>query len=261
MKTLLTGPCHRDNIFTLVDPTSFSEAEFEAEVHRALHCLMPEYHCRVFSGAFVHEGETRKPDIVLVHRTLSHWFVVEVELVGHSLEGHVLPQLRCFRFGYPHPTCTTSLHSAIPELSREQAQTLLDTVPYSAICIANIRDPEWAATFRGLDVELLVLSVYEGQERRRAYELEGKLSIRQESLGFAQYFATHSAIRVPKSIPLPTGYLQIIDQFGTMTEWTVIDDSEFLWMSKNDGAALIPHQAWVQIIRNVGGRLAIKVPT
>ena len=32
MKTLLTGDCDPQNIFTLVDPTKFSESEFEAEV-------------------------------------------------------------------------------------------------------------------------------------------------------------------------------------------------------------------------------------
>lgn len=43
MKKILTGECSEDNIFELVDPTSFLEIDFEAEVVKALTCLLPEY--------------------------------------------------------------------------------------------------------------------------------------------------------------------------------------------------------------------------
>ena len=109
MRKLLTGECHPDNIFQLVDPTTYVEGDFEAEVVKALSCLMPEYRCGVFAGAFVLEGERRVADLALVHKSLSHWFVVEVELAGHSLEHHVLPQVRCFRYGDPEHSCVTSL--------------------------------------------------------------------------------------------------------------------------------------------------------
>lgn len=111
MRKLLTGECHPDNIFQLVDPTTYVEGDFEAEVVKALSCLMPEYRCGVFAGAFVLEGERRVADLALVHKSLSHWFVVEVELAGHSLEHHVLPQVRCFRYGDPEHSCVTSLVS------------------------------------------------------------------------------------------------------------------------------------------------------
>ena len=39
MKKLLTGECNEDNIFLLVDPTTFVEIDFEAEAIKALSCL------------------------------------------------------------------------------------------------------------------------------------------------------------------------------------------------------------------------------
>jgi hypothetical protein len=53
MKKLLTGECHPDNIFHLVDPTQFVEVDFEVEVVKALTCLQPNYLCCVFAGTFV----------------------------------------------------------------------------------------------------------------------------------------------------------------------------------------------------------------
>ena len=52
MKKFLTGECHDDNIYHLVDPTVFLEGDFEAEVIKALTCLQPGYWCGVFAGAF-----------------------------------------------------------------------------------------------------------------------------------------------------------------------------------------------------------------
>ena len=38
MKMLLTGECCINNIFSIVDPTSFAEGNFESEVVKALQC-------------------------------------------------------------------------------------------------------------------------------------------------------------------------------------------------------------------------------
>ena len=101
MRKLMTGECNKDSVFQLVDPTLYIEGDFEAEVVKALTCLQPDYLCGVFAGEFVLEGERRIADLALIHKTLSHWFVVEVELAGHSLENHVLPQVRCSGMANP----------------------------------------------------------------------------------------------------------------------------------------------------------------
>lgn len=258
MRTILTGECHVDNMFTLIDPTSFSEVEFEAEVHKAIRCLMPNYWCRVFAGAFLHEGKRCMADLVMIHHDLSHWFVVEVEMAGHSLEGHVLPQVRCFRFGEPAPSCITSLINAFPEFSEEQAKAILDYVPRSVMVIANVQDPLWLQALRGLDTELLSISIYEGTNGRRAYELEGKVSVRRESLGFAQFSAVYKSIKVPKSCKFPLGLMQIEDQFGNVGDWTVTENAEALWLTKNHGPALLPHNELVQFIRTFDGRISLR---
>jgi hypothetical protein len=258
LRTFLAGDCHIDNIFKLVDPTRFSEIEFEAEVHKALNCLMPNYWCRVFSGSFKHEGERRMSDLVMIHRDLSHWFVVEVEIAGHSLERHVLPQVRCLRFGDPTDTCITSLMNAFPEFPEKKAQEILNHVPRSVMVIANIHDPVWFHALRGLDAEYLVVSVYEGTKGRRAYEIEGRVSVRKESMGFAQFSSTYNSIKTAKSCQIPLGTIQIEDQFGNIGDWTVTEAPEALWLTKNHGPALLRHNELVQLVRNIDGRISLK---
>lgn len=258
MKKLMTGTCHRDNIFNLVDPTQFLEGDFEAEVVKALTCLMPEYLCGVFAGAFTLEGERRIADLALIHKTISHWFVVEVELAGHSLEHHILPQVRCFRYGEPEPSCVTSLVRAFGNMSRDQAEVILTHVPRHVVVVGNLPDPHWTTQLSALDVQHLTVSVYQDRNGRSAHEMEGSLTVRANSLGFARFSAIDNCIRIPQGCGLPVGNIQIVDQFGNLADWTVRDEAGVLWISKDRGPALIQHDSYVQIIRSFDGRIFIR---
>ena len=258
MKMLMTGECAEDNIFQLVDPTAFAEIDFEAEVVKALTCLFPDYWCGVFAGTFLLEGERRSADLTMIHKGLSHWFVVEVELAGHSLEQHVLPQIRCFRYGEPDQTCISSLLRACNFITRDQASALLAYIPRYVAVVGNMPDQEWATALRALDVQYLTVSVYRNRGGQSAHEVDGRLVARTESLGFARFSAIDNCLRINKGCGLPIGELQIIDQFGNLTMWTAREMSGVLWISKDRGSALLDHEAYVQIIRTFEGRISIR---
>ena len=258
MKKLMTDECEEDNVFQLVDPTAFVEIDFEAEVVKALTCLFPDYWCGVFAGTFVLEGERRSADLALIHKSLSHWFVVEVELAGHSLDRHVLPQVRCFRYGEPDQTCVSSLLAAFPALTREQANALLMYIPRYVTVVGNMPAAEWATALWALDAQYLTVSVYRSRNGRSAHEVEGRLLARMESLGFARFSAVDNCLRINRGCGLLPGALQIIDQFGTRALWTVREASGVLWISKEKGPALLEHESYVQIMRTFDGRISLR---
>lgn len=258
MKRLLAGDCNEDNIFQLLNPTTFREIDFEAEAVKALTCLFPDYWSGVFAGTFLLEGDRRSADLAMIHKSLSHWFVVEVEMAGHSLHGHVLPQVRCFRYGEPDQSCVTSLLRAFVGLSREQANSLLTHIPRYVAVVANMPDPEWTTALHALDVQYLTLSVYRDRNGRSAHEIEGRLVARTESLGFARFSAIDNCLRINKGCGLPLGNVQIVDQFGNPALWTVRETSGAFWISKDQGPALIAHESYVQIIRTFEGRITLR---
>jgi hypothetical protein len=258
MRQLLTGECNEDNIFQLIDPTAFLEIDFEAEVVKALTCLFSDYWCGVFAGTFLLEGERRSADLALIHKSLSHWFVVEVELAGHSLDHHVLPQVRCFRYGEPGQSCGSSLLAAFPDLTREQANALLIHIPRYVAVVGNMSDVEWATALRALDVQYLTVSVYRDRNGRSAHEVEGRLLARTESLGFARFSAIDNCLRINRGCGLAPGVVLIIDQFGTPALWTVREATGVLWISKERGPALLEHECYVQIMRTFDGRISLR---
>jgi hypothetical protein len=111
---------------------------------------------------------------------------------------------------------------------------------------------------QALDVQHLTVSIYRDRNGRSAHEVEGRLVARTESLGFAQFSAIDNSLRISKGCGLPIGNIQIIDQFGNLSPWTVREDSGVLWVSKDRGPALLNHNGYVQIIRAFDGRIWIK---
>lgn len=258
MKKLVAGECSAGNIYNLIDPTGFMEIDFEAEVVKAMACLLPEYCCGVFAGSFLFEGQRRVADLALIHKNLTHWFVVEVELAGHSFVNHVLPQVRCFRYGEPDQTCVSSLLSAFQFLDREQATKLLNHIPRYVAVVGNLPEAAWANALQALDVQYLTVTVYKNVFGHTAYELDGKLIAPSDSLGFARFSAIDNCLRINKRCGLPLGNVQIFDQFGTPASWTIREASGVLWISKDRGPTLLSHDSYVQIIRTTDGMIFLR---
>lgn len=261
MKTFISGECTTDKIFTLIDPTSFSEAEFEGHVQAALRCVYPDYFCVPFRGAFSFDEEIFEADLALVHRSFSHWFVLEVELVSHSLQHHVLPQVRAFRFGRPLDSCVTYLCRHVPGVDMMRAQSLLRYVPKNVAVIANRTDPEWTVALRGCDVQSLTVSVFRKSDGGLAHETEGSLYVPHESLGFFSYSASNRSFRVPLGTALSEGEIQIEDPNGAVGIWIVRSSLDALWVTKQVGDPGIPNNSLLQILKTHTGRITMRLPS
>lgn len=260
MKVFVNGSCEPANIFTLIDPSSFSEAEFEVHVLNALRCVYRDYHCIPFRGGFEFDGGVHEADLALVHKSFSHWYVLEVELASHSLYGHVVPQITSFRYGSPQLSCIDYLVRFIPDMTEARAESLIRFVPYAVAVIANRLEPEWIAPLRAVDSQLITVSVFERFDGGFAHETEGSLYLPHESLGFFLYSALDRSIRVNLSTDLSVGVIQIEDPYGNVGLWTVRSTSESLWITKNVGDPGLPDNQMLQVMRTQAGKITLRLP-
>lgn len=260
MKTFLAGNCQTENIFQLIDPSQFSEAEFEIEVIKALGCVFPDYFCSRFRGDFSLEGKIRTSDLALIHKDFTHWFVLEVEIFSHSLEGHVLPQVRCFRYGEPLQSCITSLCNGFAGLDRSRAEVLLRYVPRSVAVVVNRYSPKWVDYLNGVDVQMLAVSTFRESKGNTAYEIEGRLHVARESIGFGTYSAIDKSLRLPLSCRVPRGLVQIEDPFGVIGTWVAREYNGALWVTKEIGDPALPHNEYLQLVRTFDGKITLNLP-
>ena len=260
MKTLILGTCAADHVYRLKDPDATYESELEASTIKALSCLYPNYSCIVFGGSFEFEGRIARPDLALVARDYSHWFIIEVELVSHSLTAHVLPQVVAFRYGAPQPDCAAIFERQLG-LTRSKAHTLVEHVPRSVVVVANRRDAKWESDLAAHNIQFGVVSQFLTNAGTEAIEWDGTLTVLEENLGFGPFLAVDRSLRFPAQVALPDGSVQIADSSGSPGTWLVTRDERFAWITKQRGAPAIADGTLVQLRRAYDGSISIKIPT
>lgn len=219
--------------------------------------MFQNYHCVVFSGGFSHEGIIYRPDLALVARDYSHWFIVEVELTSHSLKEHVLPQVCGFRYGAPDQGCAKALATSLG-IQELQGRTLLELVPYGVAVIINRDNPEWEVALRAHGIQLLVVSSYISAAGIEAIEVNGYLEVVRESLGFGEYVAAIRSLRFGVPIRIPKGRVQIRDLQGNLGWWRVVREGGNTWVSKEAGTPDLTDRRRVQIIATRDGYLSMR---
>lgn len=258
MTMLIVGECTADHRYEIVDPTGATEWEFENHVAKALMCYRPDFLCSPFHGTFRFDGRSYRPDLALVARDASHWFVVEVELASHSLAGHVVPQARAFRYGDPQADCVASLARGL-NISDGQANQLLQNVPRSAVVVANKRRNDWEDALRAVDVALLSVSMYRASSTGvHAYEVDGNLSVSTSNIGFGRYSAVDRAIVFPRAVSLPAGPIQIVDQYDGVGLWSVVHATSSTWVVKSAGDPGYADGLVVQLLRTFDGLISMR---
>ena len=152
--------CVKERLLNRSDPDAPDEAEFEYHVAAVLDCVYKQqYRCVTFSGSFTYEGETYRPDLALVAFDFSHWFIIEVELLAHSFERHVMPQVRAFRYGEPKQDGIRQLSEQL-EISSSSAETLILHVPRSVAVVVNKWDAVWETSLRSHGIQLLAVTTF-----------------------------------------------------------------------------------------------------
>lgn len=258
MSTILIGNCEDQNLYHLWDADAAREAEFEYVVAKALMCIYPDYKCVVFNGGFRFDNDVSRPDLALIAKDYSHWFIIEVELTSHSLSRHVLPQIRAFQYGTPEPDCITVLVRETG-LLESQIQRFLNVVPRSVAVIANKRNREWEIAMDSHQVQYLVVSAYNSSKGAQAIEVDGRLFVLKEHLGYGVFFATDRSLRFPRTVSLPDGEIMIDDVAGVGALWFVSRDAQYAWITRRLGTPDLPNEASVQLIREHGGRISIRL--
>jgi hypothetical protein len=259
MRTFVVGECSEQNKFQLWDPDASSETEFELVVARALACVYPSYTCVMFAGGFRYDDRIFRPDMALIAKDFSHWFIIEVELVTHSFENHVLPQVRSFQYGEPQPDCIASLARS-KLIDARQAETLISFVPRTVAVIANKWNSDWQLGLNALQVQLLAISVFRSTSGDEAVELNGRLEGFAAHLGWGKYSAVDRSFVFPKDLGLPDGQVQINDPEGGLATWNVKRAGQYAWIAKAVGTPDFDDEAYIQLIRTVAGGLSFRRP-
>lgn len=122
---------------------------------------------------------TRIPDMALIAPDFESWWIVEVELGHHSLDGHVIPQVEAFREGFYGAEHLAWIVQQIGEEHRtELAQMVRDRDP-GVLVVVNQDLPQWTSALALLDVSVSYVEMYRSGEGELAARVGGAIPRRR----------------------------------------------------------------------------------
>lgn len=92
--------------------SSTREYEYEDAILKESKRLFPNLRIAKFKYDLTNGFETRKPDLIYINDSFTSWGIIEVELSHHSMEDHILPQIKIL-------SMATFPSSKIPNLANQ----------------------------------------------------------------------------------------------------------------------------------------------
>lgn len=166
----------RDEWFYLVSDNAFFETELEALVVQNSGLLRDGAIVVPFKTTVTAPGlPPRRPDLVLLDPLYRYWWVIEVELIGHSLHGHVIPQIQTFvegHYGEPH---IAALIRQSQDLDERKLRAMMLGDPPEVVVISNRLDLGWQDSLSKSGAHLAALCVFRSDKNRDIFVLDGAL--------------------------------------------------------------------------------------
>jgi len=245
-----------------ISPAGIYESYYEAMVKKQARRMWPRFH-PVHFKANVHAGLSPgvKADLALVERSYYEWWVVEVELDHHSLEGHVLPQTRKLAAAKYGDDEAIKLCDECKDLDLAKTKKMVKECQPHVLVVVNKPKPDWAKRLAEFDAKLVVFEMFEAGPEEFVFRVNG-----DHPIGVCDVITTC------RFDPLMTRWLSIetpisfdgmpqkefsIEFNGCTTTWRKSEQDGQLWLH-TQGPNPLPDKWDYQLIRLGDGRLSFE---
>jgi hypothetical protein len=158
----------------------YNEATFENIILQHLNDMLIGYFCFPFKYAFVgNDGKENIPDIIVIKKDYTEWWIVEVELKHHQLD-HISQQVRNFcNPDYNAVILTTQIlekskHFLNKSLNKKKVNSLLKNENPKVLVIVDHEKSNWLKDIEKLGASVMILELYKNPKGEFAHRLLGK---------------------------------------------------------------------------------------
>ena len=247
--------------FDSLNSSALYEVEFERIVRQKSSVLFPGFHCVPFKKTVYSEDEAARPDYALVEAEYREWWVVEMELSHHSLEGHVLPQVNTLsraRYGEEE---ATYLAVQSESLDRVWLRDLMKGQVPRVLVVVNQARPDWVHPLGTVGAELAVFEVFCSDRNRYVYRFNGFAPTGpgqalsrcrlDRDLPWMLRVDSPAALNVRRN-------QRLVIAFGQLTtKWERVDSSDSVWLVPLDRVPLKKNGEY-ELVRLEDGSLRLQ---
>lgn len=246
--------------FDAVQPDGMYENDYETLLLSRSEELYPEFHLIKFKHLVDTEYGSGRPDLALIARDYTRWWVVEVELGSHGA-GHVERQVTIFSNASYGPETADYIADRNSHLDRAALHDMMRGAPPRVLVIVNESRPDWAQALARWDALVAVVELFRDQANKIILRINGEHPRSQETVvttcRIDPTLRASLIIDSPAALGVPTGgRVQLVFEGGT-TEWKRIDANDTAWLMPSRRSPLTAANGEFEILRSDDHRLVL----
>ena len=230
------------------------ESEYESQILSRASSLFPSHYVVPFKVPVESEDGRRIPDLALIEHNYRSWWVVEVEMAHHSLNGHVIPQVEVFSRGrYDQGHCNYMARKC-NELNFTALTDMVKGAQPRVLVVVNRSVPHWIEPLHRFDASVAIVEMFRSERNKYILRVNGEypstgddsiVSTCRLDIGIPGLLQVDS----PAALGISNGERTSIELDGGLTNWRRLDSSDKVWLLPIGRNPLDAKQDY-QIIRN-----------
>lgn len=249
----------RGTWFDELAPGSMYEVDFERIILSNAHILFPDYFAFPFKPIVSSDEDSARPDLALVSKTYVDWWVVEVEMGQHSLQSHVLPQVRTLSQAYYGDDLIPEMTRECPSLVPGMLLELIKGKQAGVFVIINSQQQQWLSTLEAHGATVAFVEVFRSDRNEQILVVEGALPAATSGLisgcSFDRVLPRFIVVDSPSVLGAAHGEKVVIYYDNCATEWQRLDASDRVWLAPI-GMNPLSRRGRYGIVRRTDGSLA-----
>ena len=257
---------YNDEWFEEIASRGHYETEFENVLQQEAKYLFTDYYFIPFKITVYskEDADARRPDFALIHKSYRSWWVVEVELAHHSLNGHVLPQVRTFARAEYGRDEADYLCRRNPTLDKDKVVEMFKGAIPRVLVVVNAPVDGWAEELRLFDARVVVCQIFRSRLNRYVLRLNGEYPSENDEIvstcECSQVLHRLLEIHAPTQLPPQTDGPVLLYHEGQASLWERIDTADQVFLHAVRDHDLKPGKRY-EIIRQGDGTLMIRLET
>jgi hypothetical protein len=249
-----------DEWFDEMASTSIYESEFEKLLFQEAGQIFSDYFPVPFKTVVFSQDGDAKPDFALVHKDYRSWWVVEAEMGHHSLQGHVLPQVRRLsRANYDEPEAQYLCQNNTA-LDPARVREMIKGERPRVLVVVNIPVQGWPEQLRPYDAVVAIFQIFRSKFNHYAYRINGDFpSENYEIISTCRCWEIHRFLKIdsPANLGVERGAIVTLHHETGAIEWQRADTGGVALLHAVRGHPLEKGVVY-EILRQGDGTLAIQ---
>jgi hypothetical protein len=231
---------YANQVFNELSLGTLYETEVELALKQRANKIFPGFIYSDFKCPVSSDYDTRIPDFALIEEHYRGWWVCELERENHSLEGHVLPQVRAFVHGRYGAAAVETLVKSNAALDRARLQRLIQVEQPQVLVVVNKYREHWSRAIRSEGAELGVFEIFRSDRGQVLFRVNGFVPAPfLERLSICEPYAPVPRLvrlRSPGAVDFEHGAIYEIQMDIGTTLWRAIVTADSVLLSPLGGA-------------------------